>query len=485
MEKGAILILCFEFSCANDGSVLAFFLDFWAKKSALKYSITAQNRSIKLYVEGNENELAKFSDEYINLVPHSIFIEESKVSLADELPKNSEFEFDFSFKNITPNALKSDENEFGFKSDNIFIANAIKDIMAGKTVNYDGYEISKFSSFDCDYILPTNLKNAAKIFVCDEKSLIALASFEKPVINLRTNAIYRSNHKDAPLYFDVRSAWDINVYKITQALSENGINFLSIKSLKNDMKVSILDERILIIRSGEFIKTKEMEFINSFDDKNYALFGLCVSELGVANSTIARVFLSQKYSDFIKVYKGEDVFDMLGINLPKSFEEIWQKISEFDGGDRLLANYQKEYKLPNGTIDLPNNFYSLFMIIDQILGYNGQILNYARDYSGLKGVRIDYKMSSKSEFDWVRAIRSTMSFRLAGADAKNISFGCLESLAFFLSDFGDILKDELECEGMIFSGNLFANPVIANLALKFCNSNYKSKFSGHYPLEIN
>lgn len=333
-------------------------------------------------------------------------------------------------------------------------------------------------------MLPTNLKNAAKIFVCDEKSLIALASFEKPIMSLRTNAIYRSNHKDAPLYFDIRSAWDINIYKIAQALSENGINFISVKSSKNDMKISILDERILIIKAGEFIRAKEREFINSFDDKNYALFGLCVNELGVSNSTIARVFLSQKYSDFIKVYKGDDEFNMLRINLPKSFDEIWQKISEFDGGDRLLANYQKEYTLPKGSIDLPDNFYSLFMIIDKILGYNGQILNYARDYSGLKGVRIDYKMSSKSEFDWVRAIRSTMSFRLAGADAKNISFGCLESLAFFLSDFGDILKDELECEGMIFSGNLFANPVIANLALKFCNSNYKSKFSGRYPLEI-
>lgn len=484
MEKGAILILCFEFSCASDGLVLAFFLDFWAKKSALKYSITTQNGSIKLYVEGDEKELARFSDEYINLVPHSIFIEESKVSLADKLPQNSEFEFNFSFKNITPNALQTDENEFGFKSDSSFINSAIKDIIAGKTVNYDGYELSKFSGFDCDYILPTNLKNTAKIFVCDEKSLIALASFEKPIMSLRTNAIYRSNHKDAPLYFDIRSAWDINIYKITQALSENGINFVSVKSSKNDMKISILDERILIIKAGEFIRAKEREFINSFDDKNYALFGLCVNELGVSNSIVARVFLSQKYSDFIKVYKGDDEFNMLRINLPKSFDEIWQKISEFDGGDRLLANYQKEYTLPKGSIDLPDNFYSLFMIIDKILGYNGQILNYARDYSGLKGVRIDYKMSSKSEFDWVRAIRSTMSFRLAGADAKNISFGCLESLAFFLSDFGDILKDELECEGMIFSGNLFANPIIANLALKFCNSNYKSKFSGRYPLEI-
>lgn len=484
MEKGAVLILCFEFNCANDGSILAFFLDFWAKKSALKYSITSQNRLVRLYIEGDEKQLGKFSDEYINLVPHSIFIQESKVNLADEMPAKNEFEFGFSFKNITPNALIYKENEFGFRADEDFITNATQDLMNGKTVHYDGYEISKFSSFDADFLLPTNLKNAAKIFVCDEKSLIALASFEKPVINLRTNAIYRSNHKDAPLYFDIRSAWDINIYKIAQNLSQNGVNFLAVKSQKEPMKISILDERILIIRAGEFIKAKELEFINSFDDKNYALFGLCASELGMANSTIARVFLSRKNNDFIKVYKGDDEFEMLKITLPKNFDEIWSKIAEFDGGDRLLANFQKEYKLPSGDIDLPNNFYSLFMIIDKILGYNEQILSYARDYSGIKGVRIDFKMSSKNEFDWVRAIRSTMSFRLAGADAKNISFGCLESLAFFLSDFGDILKDELGCEGMIFGGMLFENPVIANLALKFCNSNYKSKFSGCYPLEI-
>ena len=62
MEKGAILILCFEFNCSNDGAILAFFLDFWAKKSALKYSITKENRSVKLYVKGDEKELGKFSD---------------------------------------------------------------------------------------------------------------------------------------------------------------------------------------------------------------------------------------------------------------------------------------------------------------------------------------------------------------------------------------------------------------------------------------
>ncbi len=484
MEEGAVLILCFEFSCSNDGAILAFFLDFWAKKSALKYSITKEQKYIKLYIEGDEKELGKFSDEFISKVPSSIFIEETKVVLGEKLPINSEFEFNFSYKNITPYTLESGINEFGFTIDNELINRGIKDILDGKKFIYDGYEITKFDGFNADYLVPTNLKNAAKIFVCDEKSLIALASFEKPIMSLRVNAIYRTNHKEAPLYFDLRSAWDINIYEIAKGLNEKGIKFLAVKSSKSDMKISILDERILIINSGEFLGAKSSEFINSFSDKNYALFGLCVSEFGLANSTITRVFLSKKNSDFIKVYKENDEFDMLKIELPKSFEEIWDKIAEFDGGDRLLANFQKENRLPQGKIDLPNNFYSLFMIIDKILGYNTQILNYARDYSGLKGVRIDFKMSSKSEFDWARAIRSTMSFKLAGADPKNISFGCLESLAFFLSDFGDILKDELGATNMIFSGALFENPVIANLALKFCNSNYQSRFSGCYPLEI-
>lgn len=484
MEKGAILILCFEFNCSNDGAILAFFLDFWAKKSALKYSITKENRSVKLYVKGDEKELGKFSDEFISKVPSSIFIQESKVELAENLPDSSEFEFDFSYKNITPYSLESGVNEFGFGIDNEIIKRGIDDILGGKKFIYDGYEIGKFDSFDADYLVPTNLKNAAKIFVCDEKSLIALASFEKPIINLKINAIYRSNHKEAPLYFDIRSAWDINIYEIAKVLNDRGIKFLAIKTLKKDIKISFLDERILIIESGEFLSAKKRDYINSFSDKNYALFGLCVSELNLANSTIARVFLSKNSKDFIKVYKDNDEFDMLKIELPKSFEEIWDRIAEFDGGDKLLANFKSKYPLPQGKIDFKDNFYSLFMIIDQILDYKSQILNYARDYSGLKGVRIDFKMSSKSEFDWARAIRSTMSFKLAGADSKNISFGCLESLAFFLSDFGDILKDELGVKNMLFGGSLFENPVIANLALKFCNSNYKSEFSGCYPLEI-
>ena len=73
-----------------------------------------------------------------------------------------------------------------------------------------------------------------------------------------------------------------------------------------------------------------------------------------------------------------------------------------------------------------------------------------------------------------------MSFALAGADKKNISFGLIESLAFFISDMRDILKDELGCVGAVLCGDLFSTKSLANLS----TTHVKASFSEIYPLEI-
>ncbi len=484
MEKGAILILHFEFKFNNNQKTLAFFLEYWAKKSGLDYSITFKNDDINLYINGDEQSLSKFNDEFIIMVPHSVFLQNSSVKIEDEMPKNSDLKFDFSLENITPLSLKDGINEFGFSSDESLINEAISEINAGKSFIYDGYEISKFDNFDCSYLLSTGLKTAPKVFVCDEKSLIALASFEKPVVSLKLNALFRTNHKDAPMYFDLRSAWDLNIYKICDILNKQGINFLKVKSTKDDFKISVLDDSFLVLKNSKFLQQGDLDFIHSRTDKNLALFGLVLKEYDLLNKSVCRIFLSKHSTDFIKVYKGEDEFNLLNLKAPESFDEIYAKIASFEGGERLLDNYKASYSLPSGDINLANNFYSIFMIVDKILGFNGMIFDYARDFGGQKGVRIDYKMSSKDEFDWIRLIRSAMSFKLAGAEPKNISFGCFESLALFLSDFGDIIKDEFECANMLLTGSLFENKVIANLTLKYSNSNYKTCFSGYYPLEI-
>ncbi|WP_157887328.1 hypothetical protein [Campylobacter pinnipediorum] len=50
-----------------------------------------------------------------------------------------------------------------------------------------------------------------------------------------------------------------------------------------------------------------------------------------------------------------------------------------------------------------------------------------------------------------------MNFKLAGARTQNISFGCIQSLAYFFADFVYKHSKELKCENVVFSGDMFEN----------------------------
>ncbi len=486
------MILKFEFDYAGEGDYFAFLLDFWAKKSGLKYALTKANNprggaKISLFVEGSDAELARFSDEYISNVPHSIFIRESKVELAEDFKFDSaledfKFETQFKFGLVTPLALKTGENEFGFKFDPAVVEAGVRTLSAGESFIYGDYEISPLDSFECDFIMPTNINLLPKIFVADEKSLIALASFEKPIVRLRTTALYRSAHESAPLNFAVRAAWDANLHKICEALK--GINFLKVRGGRDDFSVFALEDSFMVARGKDFLSADEKAFLASKNDKNLALFALALKEHGWLDHTAASVFFSRTRPDFIKVFRGEDEFEALKIIMPSSFEELYTNIRTFEGGEQMLSKIGEKIALPSGQITSVPNFYGIFELVAQILHFERSVCDLASEFGGIKGVRIEYKMSGKNELDVTRLIRSAMSFYLAGADAKNISFGALENLALFLSDFGDVLKDELECDRFALLGSLFESVTLANLTLKYCNSNFSTKFSERYPLEI-
>ena len=42
---------------------IAFFVDFWARRSNLRYALRQNDDSCELFIQGSESELAKFSDE--------------------------------------------------------------------------------------------------------------------------------------------------------------------------------------------------------------------------------------------------------------------------------------------------------------------------------------------------------------------------------------------------------------------------------------
>lgn len=476
------MILRFEFDLSGAFDITAFFLDFWAKKSGVKYAIEFTKNKISLFVDGDEKMLDEFSSKYLTMVPHSIFLRDSKVEICEQMPETSKLDFDFALNLLTPNSLKTKTNEFGFSADQIWVQKAANALKNGESIEYNEHIFSEFTDFDCDFLLPIDISLLAKIFVCDEKSLIALASFEKPVVELRTNGVFRATHEFAPLFFKAKLAWNQDIFELCSYLE--GMNFLKVKSKKPQFEIKILDDSLIIASGTDFVSKKDREFIENKQDKNQALFVLKLKELDLLDKTCAQIFLSERNDDFIVVYKQGSEFELLQIKIPNSFDEIYDAIRIYNGGNELLAKFETKFGLIKGEIKLKNNFYSIFEIIRQICGFKHDILELANDFGGVKGIRIDFKMSNQKEFDVILAIKSAMNFALAGTDAKNISFGLVENLSLFLSDLGDAIKDELECDEFVLCGSLFRCKSLANLALKYSNSNFKTRFSERYPLEI-
>jgi len=84
----------------------------------------------------------------------------------------------------------------------------------------------------------------------------------------------------------------------------------------------------------------------------------------------------------------------------------------------------------------------------------------AIEFSGKSGPRIDYKVISTNDgyqLDPRLAIRSAMSFKLAGLDDYLLSFGFIDSLADFIAQQAENADANIGINGVVLSGNLFEN----------------------------
>ena len=84
----------------------------------------------------------------------------------------------------------------------------------------------------------------------------------------------------------------------------------------------------------------------------------------------------------------------------------------------------------------------------------------AIEFSGKSGPRIDYKVISTEDgyqLDPRLAIRSAMSFKLAGLDDYLLSFGFIDSLADFIAQQAENADANIGINGVVLSGSLFEN----------------------------
>jgi len=104
----------------------------------------------------------------------------------------------------------------------------------------------------------------------------------------------------------------------------------------------------------------------------------------------------------------------------------------------------------------------------------------ALEFGGKSGPRIDYKIMASEDgyqLDMRLAIRSAMSFKLAGLDEYLLSFGFIDSLADFIAQQAEDSDANIGIDAVALSGSLFEN---RQLLMRTYNS-----LSANYPIYRN
>lgn len=494
--------IVYEFVYNSNNGVLSYFLDFYAKKFDLKYSITKENELLRLFVSGDKDEVVKFNDSSMNCIPNSIFLKKSSVNEWEkELPKSSDF-FSSPYANITPSVLKAYgkgeliANEYSIfsnlsiKKDDKFIkitkenfdsnldyaTRALQHNQELFLKDEDGASFSLLLDIvfdDGNILMPTSVLNLSKLFVCDEPTLIALNSFEKPVINLRVSEVYKGKNRNAPSFFDLKLADDLFLFALATSLKDIA-PFLTLKNLAQDPKIALLEDDFLIIKNSKFIL---------LDEKKSDKFQLKMAELNLQKPVVVKIELNKNRDDEISLFKDGAFIELLKLPAINSSDELKEQILKDKVGKTLFENYTKEFKFQSFNKDSFRNFYSYFELASRLFFEKDakKLIENAKLFRGKKGPKIDYKEGFESEFCVDKFIRSGMSFRLGGCDDESLSFGYVESLIIYLDSFLDELKKQVEFNAVILQGELFSEPLFANLAKKLISSYHNINFC-HYEL---
>jgi hypothetical protein len=168
----------------------------------------------------------------------------------------------------------------------------------------------------------------------------------------------------------------------------------------------------------------------------------------------------------------------------ENYEEIFASIKVMnETGEKLIKNFsEKQPELFTNALNASLNTKKqgmayLWGLIGIVLGFADNIddayekvLDFANSAMTKKGPRVDYKMKDKN-LDPLWAIRTCMSFKLAGVDNYLLSFGILESFAEFLSNTYEQVNKESPLDGAVIVGDMFEGEFL-NKIYTYIKKNY-------------
>lgn len=372
---------------------------------------------------------------------------------------------------------------------------------------------------DLDYstnLLATNLLNMSSLVVENKTDIVALASIEKPSVDFKINEIYKLNNEIKKDFINIRFANDLTLYFLSLELSKLNINFLNIENNKNEFDIFLdIEEKIIknklldiphikcfdnkkfFLDSKSYDKSLDVIY-SKFEEKNKSHFMTVLAENELFDKSIVNFYISTKDDDGLSFYseKFDGLIDIVKpFNIPSSVEQFFETMKKDETSSRLLQNYKEKFeddynKALNTDISTykTKSFYNYWQIAKQILCFEEDILENANKCMLEKGPRIDYKLLEDEklynrEFDYVKLIRSAMSFKLAGVEEETISLGFMESLAHFIGYELDNINSSYDLDGVSLCGDMFRYDIFTSLVEKSITKNFNIYYNKEFVIQ--
>jgi hypothetical protein len=364
-----------------------------------------------------------------------------------------------------------------------------------------------------EQIVAVDLAAVATYFMSFDGDAKALGSIEKPLVNLKTNLNFKKEYGlSTPAYY-VKLP-DCMVLELLCEEVKNDVKLIGIKKSEkaddfkfevnnsDEIPVAVVTDtknKDILIQTGDrgllpkfekylgkveagydkfkAISKKSKTILTYTDEKQEAKVKLpYAGYFGVLNQweledkvTMGFAFYKENENKIMINSPKFGLVEYIDFNFKfKNFDEVFASIKVMnETGEKLVENFaKKEPELFENAINAnletkKQGIAYLWGLIGIVLGFadniteaHKKLLEYANSAMAKKGPRIDYKMKDKN-LDPLWAIRTAMSFKLAGVDNYLLSFGVLESFAEFLSNTYEQVNKESPLDGAVIVGDLF------------------------------
>lgn len=242
-------------------------------------------------------------------------------------------------------------------------------------------------------------------------------------------------------------------------------------------------------------------------EPSHAVLRSIIVEQELQEKSLCGIYLSRENPSQICSFAakiGYTPMVLFSDNLSSQPKEMLEAIATMDeAGMRLIDNYQKSFpdlykKIEDTQFDTDSDLSTLtrfWAMASLFIGISDStdprkacemLESTAIEFGGKSGPRIDHKVISEEEgyqFDPRLAIRSAISFKLAGVDEYLLSFGFIDSLADLIAEQAENADANIGIAGVTLSGSLFENRQLLMRTYNAIGTNYPIHRNKHLSLD--